>query len=53
VRLEKKAGHEFVPALVGAFAERIQSVTVAKPTLEDFFIEKTGNRFWGAMGAEA
>ena len=48
VRLEKKAGHEFVPALVGAFADEIQSVTVAKPTLEDFFIEKTGNRFWNA-----
>lgn len=48
VRLEKKSGHEFVPALVGAFADDIQSVTVSKPTLEDFFIEKTGNRFWNA-----
>ena len=53
VRLEKKAGHEFVPSLVGAFADRIQSVTVAKPTLEDFFIEKTGNRFWGAVGVQS
>jgi ABC-2 type transport system ATP-binding protein len=48
VRLERKAGHEFVPALVTAFPDEIQSVTVSKPTLEDFFIEKTGTRFGGS-----
>jgi ABC-2 type transport system ATP-binding protein len=51
LRLERKAGHEFVPALVAAFPNEIQSVTVAKPTLEDFFIEKTGSRFWSATEA--
>lgn len=44
VRLEKAQGHRFVTELVEAFPGEIQSVSVAKPTLEDVFIHLTGHR---------
>ncbi len=46
VRIERPNGAEFVPQLAGAFAGRIDQVTVSKPTLEDVFIRRTGHRFW-------
>jgi ABC-2 type transport system ATP-binding protein len=46
VRLELPNGHEWIPRLVEAFPDRIQSVTLGKPTLEDVFIHITGHRFW-------
>jgi ABC-2 type transport system ATP-binding protein len=45
VRIRKTEAHEFIPALVGAFSEKIHSVTVGKPTLEDLFILKTGHHY--------
>jgi ABC-2 type transport system ATP-binding protein len=45
VRIRKTQAHEFIPALVGALSEKIQSVTVGKPTLEDLFILKTGHHY--------
>ncbi len=54
VRIERKAGYEFIPDLVASFRELIDSVTVGKPTLEDLFIERTGRRLWqAAEGAKA
>jgi ABC-2 type transport system ATP-binding protein len=41
VRLARNRGHEFVGRLVEAFPEMIESVTVAKPSLEDVFMSKT------------
>lgn len=46
IRIERAAGHEFIPQLVSAFPGRISSVTYAKPKLEDVFIRRTGHQFW-------
>lgn len=46
VRVERESGHAFVSQLVEAFSSMIDSVTLAKPTLEDVFIARTGHRFW-------
>ena len=41
VRLARDRGHEFVGRLVEAFPGMVESVTVAKPSLEDVFMSKT------------
>jgi len=41
LRLSKDRGHEFVVRLVESFPGLIESVTVAKPSLEDVFMSKT------------
>ena len=41
VRLSRERGHEFVGGLVEAFGPQIESITVAKPSLEDVFLAKT------------
>lgn len=46
VRLELPEGHQWVTRIVEAFSDRIQSITLGKPTLEDVFIHFTGHRFW-------
>ena len=46
VRIEKEHGHRFVTDLVEAFPGEVDSVTIAKPSLEDVFIRRTGHRFW-------
>jgi len=46
VRIEKQNGHQFIAQLIEAFPGMIDSVTLAKPTLEDVFIDRTGHRFW-------
>lgn len=53
VRIERQRGHEFITALVEAFPGQIESITVAKPTLEDVFIQRTGHQFWEEGGAAA
>lgn len=45
VRLEQANGHQLIPRLAEAFSNRILSITLGKPTLEDVFIAKTGHRF--------
>lgn len=45
LRFEHKQGHEIIPQLMDAFPGEIDSLTVGKPTLEDVFIRKTGQRF--------
>jgi ABC-2 type transport system ATP-binding protein len=46
VRIEKEQGHRFVTDLVEAFPGEIDAVSIAKPSLEDVFIRRTGHRFW-------
>jgi ABC-2 type transport system ATP-binding protein len=46
VRLELPDGHQWIPKLVDAFPDRVDSITLGKPTLEDVFIHATGHRFW-------
>jgi ABC-2 type transport system ATP-binding protein len=46
IRIEREAGHRFVPELVEAFPGEITAISVSKPTLEDVFIRRTGHRFW-------
>ncbi|MGD9635721.1 MAG: ATP-binding cassette domain-containing protein [Pirellulales bacterium] len=53
VRLEQPDGHQWVPRLVEAFPDRIDAITLGKPTLEDVFIHTTGHQFWnGEPSAE-
>jgi ABC-2 type transport system ATP-binding protein len=47
VRLTRERGHELVARLAEAFPQRIDSVTVAHPTLEDVFLRRTGHRLYG------
>jgi ABC-2 type transport system ATP-binding protein len=44
VRLERERGHELVARLVEALPGRVDAVTVARPTLEDVFLRRTGRR---------
>jgi ABC-2 type transport system ATP-binding protein len=46
IRIEKDHGHRFVTDLVEAFPGEIDAVSIAKPSLEDVFIRRTGHRFW-------
>jgi ABC-2 type transport system ATP-binding protein len=46
VRLEMPAGHQWIPRLVDAFPDRVESITLGRPTLEDVFIHVTGHQFW-------
>jgi ABC-2 type transport system ATP-binding protein len=42
LRFERRRGHEFVPQLIEAVPGLVDSVSVGKPTLEDVFIQLTG-----------
>ena len=46
VRIEKDLAHRFVTNVVEAFPGEIDAVSIAKPSLEDVFIKRTGHRFW-------
>ena len=46
VRMELQQGHKFVAELMETYSDRVEAVTVGKPTLEDVFIHETGHRFW-------
>ncbi len=50
IRIERAAGHQFIPELVTAFPGRIEAVSLGKPTLEDVFIHRTGHRLWEEPG---
>ena len=45
VFLEKSNGPAFVAPLAAAFPEEINSITVGQPTLEDVFMQLTGDSF--------
>ena len=46
VRLEQADGHRLVTTVVEAFPGEIEGISVARPSLEDVFIQRTGHRFW-------
>ena len=46
LRIERHAGHELLRDIVAAFPAEITAISLAKPTLEDVFIARTGHRFW-------
>src|ERR1700749_3488055 len=46
VRLERPEGHRLVTAVVEAFPGEVEGFSVARPSLEDVFIQRTGHRFW-------
>jgi ABC-2 type transport system ATP-binding protein len=46
VRIEKDQAHRFVTDVVEALPGEIDAVSIAKPSLEDVFIRRTGHRFW-------
>jgi ABC-2 type transport system ATP-binding protein len=46
VRLEHDRGHELVARLIEALPGRVDAVTVARPTLEDVFLHRTGRRLY-------
>ena len=48
LRIEKSLGHELLRDLVAAFPGEITAISLARPTLEDVFIARTGHRFWEA-----
>ncbi len=53
VRLELADGHQWIARLVEAFPGQFRSVTLAKPSLEDVFLQRTGQRFAAEPEAEA
>jgi ABC-2 type transport system ATP-binding protein len=52
VRLERERAHELVARLVEALPGRVESVTVARPTLEDVFLRRTGYGLFAQEDAE-
>lgn len=50
VRVQRPRAHELVPAVVAAGAGLIESISVAKPTLEDVFLDLTGRTLEGDAG---
>lgn len=53
VRLEQPDGHRWISQLVEAFPDRIDAITLGKPTLEDVFIHTTGHQFWNGEPTES
>ncbi len=51
VRIERPAAHELIPGLVAALGDRIESLTLGRPTLLDVFVHRTGRRFQGDQAA--
>lgn len=45
VRMERDAGHAFIPHLVEAFPGKLKTVNLSKPSLEDVFLHHAGRRF--------
>ena len=47
LRIEQAGGHDLVRELAVAFPDRVKTITLGKPTLQDVFIHVTGHQFWG------
>lgn len=46
VRLEDERAHSFIAQLVESFPDRIETLRLSKPTLEDVFLHRTGRGLW-------
>ena len=53
VRILRERGHELVARLAEALPGRIDSVTVARPSLEDVFLRRTGHHLYSEEEAAA
>jgi ABC-2 type transport system ATP-binding protein len=53
IHLEREQGHRFVTDVVEAFPGEIEGISVAKPSLEDVFIQRTGHRFWNEASEQS
>jgi ABC-2 type transport system ATP-binding protein len=53
VRIPHPEGATLVPRLAAAFPERMASVTVQSPTLEDVFVQRTGHGLVDASASAA
>ena len=53
LRIERPRGHDFVRDVVESFGGEIESVTFGKPTLEDVFVQLTGERFHAGLVEDA
>ena len=51
LRLERQRAHEFIAQLMETFGPQVQTITLARPTLEDVFIRETGHNFWSKKRA--
>ncbi len=45
LRIECSEGQELMGRIYASFRERIDAITLGRPTLEDVFIQRTGHRF--------
>ncbi len=52
LRIERDRGHVLLREVVDSFREEVTAVSLAKPTLEDVFIQRTGHRFWDEGAGE-
>jgi len=46
VRFERNDGAAFVPEFMKVLGDRVETIALGKPTLQDVFIKRTGHRFW-------
>ena len=46
VRFEDERAHSFVAQLVESFPDRIEALSLSRPTLEDVFLHRTGRGLW-------
>ena len=46
VRIENERAHGFIAQLVETFPDRIEALSLSKPTLEDVFLHRTGRGLW-------
>ncbi len=46
LRVDAQTDHNLLGRVLDAFGPRIEAVSLARPTLEDVFVERTGHRFW-------
>ncbi len=46
VRLERERAHGFIAQIVESFPDRIEALSLSKPTLEDVFLHRTGRGLW-------
>lgn len=46
VRLERERAHGFIAQIVESFPDRIDALSLSKPTLEDVFLHRTGRGLW-------
>ena len=46
VRFEHPRAHQLVGRIAEVMADRIEALTISRPTLEDVFLRRTGHGLW-------